>query len=94
LKANKQKLSCKLKEQMANNVKHKTMDVDTQGLRQEVENNIENNAASMHENGINPFQIQNYRMEQRQELARNFPDTEKYGQALLTALQYRHGQDQ
>lgn len=67
------------------------MDADTQGLRQEVENNIENNATSMHENGINPFEIQNYRMEQRQELARNFPDTEKYEQALLTALQYKQG---
>ena len=54
------------------------MDADTQGLRQEVENNIENNAANMHENGIDPFQIQNYRMEQRQELAINFPDTQKY----------------
>jgi len=70
------------------------MDADTQELRQEVENNIENNAASMHENGIDPFQIQNYRMEQRQELARNFPDTEKYEQALLTALQYKQGQEE
>jgi hypothetical protein len=70
------------------------MDADTQGLRQEVENNIENNAANMHENGIDPFQIQNYRMEQRQELARNFPDTQKYEQALLTALQYKQGQEE
>jgi len=70
------------------------MDVDTQGLRQEVENNIENNAASMQENGINPFQIQNYRMEQRQELAQTFPDTDKYQQALITALQYRQNQDE
>lgn len=70
------------------------MDAETQGLRQELENNIENNAASMYENGVDPFNIQNYRSEQRQELAKEFPDTEKYQQALLTALQYRQGQEE
>lgn len=68
------------------------MDTETQEMRQELEANIENNATSMRENGIDPFNVQSYRTEQRQNLAREFPDTEKYQQALLTALQHKQNQ--
>jgi hypothetical protein len=64
------------------------MDAELRGNRDAVEGAIEDNARVMLANGSNPFEVQNYRMEKRQELARAIPDTQKYAQATNLAAQF------